>query len=209
MFTGIVTAVGTVRKVARRRRGGGEGLEITIAAPYTDLSVGESIAVDGACLTVTRLGRGTFSVAAVTTTRGRTNFGEYRAGRRTNLERALALGERLGGHLVSGHVDGVGEVVGRKAKGDALLLDIRAPRSVLEATVPRGSIAVDGVSMTVNDLKDGGVVQVSVIPFTRRSTTLGRAKVGSRVHLEADQVGRFVMRALAPYLAKRRPGRGG
>lgn len=205
MFTGLVTAIGTVRSVRRSRR----GLEIIIAAPYADLVPGESVSVDGACLTVVRAGRGGFTVQAVSTTRGRTTFGDYRKGRRVNLERALKADERLGGHLVSGHVDGVGEVVRRGRQGDAVLLDIRVPGPVLEATVLHGSVTVDGVSMTVNALPGPGLVQVSVIPHTRRATTLGRAKAGTRVHLEADQVGKFVMRALGPHLARLRKGGSG
>lgn len=197
MFTGIVTAVGTVRAVTKTAR----GLEITIAAPYRGVTVGESIAVDGACLTVVRKARGTFVVQAVTTTRDRTNFGAFRAGRRVNLERALEVGDRLGGHLVSGHVDGVGTVIRRRTVDDAVLLDIRVPKAVAALSVPHGSICLDGVSLTLNALPRAGVVQVAVIPHTLRATTLGRAKVATRVHLEADQVGKFVMQLLAPYRA--------
>ena len=195
MFTGIVTAVGTVRAVKQTPK----GLAITIAAPYRGLATGESIAVDGACLTIVRRSRGAFTVQAVTTTRGRTNFGSFRAGRRVNLERALKVGERLGGHLVSGHVDGVGEVVRRTTVDDAVLLDIRVPAAVAALCVPHGSVSVEGVSLTVNALPRVGVVQVSLIPHTLRETTLGRAKAGTRVHLEADLVGKFVMQGLGPY----------
>ena len=188
MFTGIVTAVGTVRGVRRAAR----ALAITVAAPYRGLRVGESVAVDGACLTVVGTGRGTFTVEAVDTTRGRTTFGAFRAGRRVNLERALRAGDRMGGHLVSGHVDGVGTVVRRELRGDTLLLDIRVPAAVAAAAVPLGSIAVDGCSMTINALPRRGVVQLAVIPHTREVTTLGGAQVGTRVHLEADQVAKLV-----------------
>ncbi|MDP3773632.1 MAG: riboflavin synthase [Gemmatimonadales bacterium] len=197
MFTGIVTAVGMVRAVKATAK----GFEITVAAPYRGVVIGESIAVDGACLTVVRRGKGTFAFQAVTTTRGRTNFGSFRAGRPVNLERALKVGDRLGGHLVSGHVDGVGTVVRRKVREDAVLLDIRVPRPVGALSVLHGSICVDGVSLTVNALPKTGVVQVSLIPHTLKATTLGGAKAGTRVHLEADQVGRFVMQGLAPYRA--------
>lgn len=200
MFTGIVTAKGTVREVKKTPR----GLQITIAATYRGLAAGESVAVDGACLTVAKKGRGTFTVQAVATTRGRTNFGHYRAGREVNLERALRVGQRLGGHLVSGHVDGVGTVVRRAVRGDAVLLDIRVPRAVAALLVPYGSIAVDGVSLTINALPANGVVQVSLIPHTLKASTLGGAKVGTRVHLEADQVGKFVMRRVAALRAKGR-----
>ncbi len=201
MFTGIVTALGTVRRARRTAR----GLEVTVEHPYRRrFAIGESVAVDGACLTVVKAARGTFVVEAVTMTRSRTTFGDYRAGRRVNLERSLKLGDLLGGHLVSGHVDGVGTVARRKELGDSVLLDIRVPPLVAALSVVHGSIAVDGVSMTVNDLPRPGVVQISVIPHTREVTTLGRANVGSRVHLEADLIGKFVSHLLAPY--RRRAG---
>ncbi len=200
MFTGIVTAMGAVRRARRTSH----GLEITIEHPYRRrFTIGESVAVDGACLTVVRAARRTFVVEAVTMTRSRTTFGDYRAGRRVNLERSLALGDLLGGHLVSGHVDGVGTVVGLEELGDSVLLDIRAPKLVAELSVPHGSIAVDGVSMTVNALPRPGVVQISVIPHTREVTTLGRARVGTRVHLEADLIGKFVRHLVAPYGRRR------
>jgi len=202
MFTGIVTAMGTVRRV----RHTGRGLAVEIAHPYRRRpTIGESIAVDGTCLTVVAAGRGTFTVEAVTMTRSRTTFGEYRAGRPVNLERSLRVGDLLGGHLVSGHVDGVGTVVRRAALEDSVLLDIRVPTLVAALTVLHGSIAVDGISMTVNALPRRGVVQISVIPHTLEVTTLGRARVGTRVHLEADQIGKFVQHLLAPHRAARPP----
>jgi riboflavin synthase len=200
MFSGIVSAIGTVRRIRATPR----GLAITIAAPYRGLTVGESIAVDGACLTVVARGKGTFTVEAVVTTRGRTCFGAYRAGRAVNLERALKVSDRLGGHLVSGHVDGVGTVVAQRRAGDALLLDIRVPAAVAALAVPHGSITVDGVSLTINAMPTRGVVQVSLIPHTLDVTTLGRGGVGARVHLEADLIGKFVQALVRPYRAKRR-----
>ena len=196
MFTGIVTAMGTVRRVRRTAR----GLEVMIAHPYRRRpTIGESIAIDGTCLTVVKTGKGTFTVEAVTMTRSRTNIGAYRAGRPVNLERSLKLGDLLGGHLVAGHVDGVGTVVRRRPLEDSVLLDIRVPKLVAELSVLHGSVAVDGISMTVNDLPRRGVVQISVIPHTLEVTTLGRARVGTRVHLEADLIGKFVQHLLAPY----------
>jgi riboflavin synthase len=201
MFTGIVTAVGTVRRVRRT----GRGLEVTVAHPYRKRpAIGESIAVDGTCLTVVATGKGSFTVEAVTMTRSRTTFADYRAGRPVNLERSLKLGDLLGGHLVAGHVDGVGTVVRREALEDSVLLDIRAPRQVAELSVLHGSIAVDGISMTVNALPRRGVVQISVIPHTLEVTTLGRARVGTRVHLEGDLIGKFVQHLLAPHAAARK-----
>ena len=195
MFTGIVTAVGTVQRVLRTRR----GLAITIQAPWRDLVIGESIALDGVCLTVARKGAGSFVVEAVETTRGRTRLGELAAGAAVNLERALALGDRLGGHFVSGHVDAVGKVVARRENGDELQLDIAAPAEVYALCVPHGSITVDGVSLTISELRNGrkqGTVRVALIPHTRDHTTLGSAAVGDTVHLESDLIGKFVQQLL-------------
>ena len=139
-------------------------------------------------------------------TRTRTTFGAWKAGRRCNLERPLRLGGRLGGHLVAGHVDGVGRVVARQVLADSVLLDIRVPKSVFDLCVPHGSIAVDGVSMTINAMPQRHVVQLSVIPHTLEVTTLGGARVGRRVHLEADLVGKFVRQLALPYLSRRRRG---
>jgi riboflavin synthase len=200
MFTGLVSSVGTVRAT----RPTPVGLAITIAAPWRGLAIGESVAVDGVCLTVVRRGRGTFTVQAMAATRERTLLGEYAAGRRVNLERALRAGDRLGGHLVQGHVDGVGEIIAVRRSDDAVLLDLRVPAVVADVTVPRGSIAVDGVSLTVNALPGPRTVQVALIPATRRVTTLGRAVVGRRVHLEADVIGKYVRQLTLPHSAPRR-----
>jgi riboflavin synthase len=200
MFSGLVSAVGTVRAARRAAR----GLALTIAAPWRGLRVGESIAVDGACLTVVRKSRDAFTVEAIGTTRARTNLGTYRAGRAVNLERALRAGDRLGGHLVAGHVDGVGRIVARAERGDTLLLDIAVPAPIRPLCVPRGSLTVNGVSLTISDLPKRGVVRVSLIPLTRRRTTLGGARVGERVHLEADLIGKYVRQLLQPHRAGRR-----
>ncbi|HYT64286.1 MAG TPA: riboflavin synthase [Gemmatimonadales bacterium] len=194
MFTGIVSAVGRVESVSpnggRGAREGGRVLRIH--APYRGLRKGESIAINGACLTVEKLAKGGFTVHAVQTTLGRTLIGDWRKGQPVNLERALRAGDRLGGHFVQGHVDGVGAVEQVAESGDALLVDIRVPREVEETTVLHGAITVDGVSLTVNTLPSAGVVQVSLVPFTREHTTLGRIAVGDRVHIEADVLGKYV-----------------
>jgi riboflavin synthase len=200
MFTGLVTAVGTVKSV--RRTAG--GLRISIAAPYRGLAIGESISVDGACLTVVAKGKGTFSVEAITTTRGRTRIGVYVTDTKVNLERALKLSDRLGGHLVAGHVDAVGTIARRAVLGDTVLLDIEAPADILRLCVPHGSITVDGVSLTVNALPKRGRVQVALIPHTLESTTLGGARSGARVHLEADLIGKFVAQLAMPHRARGR-----
>lgn len=188
MFTGIVTAVGTVRAATR----GPDGLTLQIGAPYRAVRKGESIAVDGACLTVERSGKGWFSVHVVSTSLERTLFGEYARGRRVNLERALKVGDRLGGHLVQGHVDGVGRVVAVRPHGDAWLVDVQVPAEVARVSIPLGSITVDGVSLTVNAIPAPGLVQLSLIPFTFGHTTLGDKTAGAGVHLEGDTIGKYV-----------------
>ena len=197
MFTGIVSAVGTVARATRDAR----GLELTIAAAYEGLEPGESIAVDGACLTVQSLGAQGFTVHVVATSLERTNFGGYAEGRRVNLERALRLGDRLGGHMVQGHVDATGEVLATRAHGDAWLLDLRVPAALARLAIPLGSIAVDGVSLTVNARPAADVVQVSLIPFTLQQTTLGERRPGDRVHLEGDMLGKYVAALLEARLA--------
>ncbi len=187
MFTGIVDTVGQVQSMARNN-----GVELRIKASYKALRKGESIAVNGACLTIERVVKGGFTVHAVTTTLERTLIAEWGEGRPVNLERALRVGDRLGGHFVQGHVDGVATVQRVAAQDDALLLDIRLPRDVAATTVLHGAITVDGVSLTVNALPEPGVMQVSLVPFTRAQTTLGRLAAGDRVHVEADVLGKYV-----------------
>lgn len=194
MFTGIVSAVGRVTR-ATRQTGNGKretGLALTIQAPFKGVKQGESIAVNGACLTVERAVKGGFSVHVVETTEGRTLFGEYAAGRRVNLERALRATDRLGGHIVQGHVDGVAVVQRVERRGDAWVYDLRVPDAVRQVSIPHGAITVDGVSLTVNELPGVDLVQVSLIPFTREHTTLGALGVGDRVHVEGDVLGKYV-----------------
>jgi riboflavin synthase len=192
MFTGIITAVGEVR----RRTSTAGGLELTIRSPYTDLEPGESVAVDGACLTVQARASGEFTAHIIRTSLDRTNFETYEIGRKLNLERALRVGDRLGGHLVQGHVDGVGTVQAVAQREDAHLLDLQVPAEVARVSVPLGSITVDGVSLTVNAIPAPGIIQISLIPFTLQHTTLGERRLGDRVHLEADTIGKYVAELL-------------
>jgi riboflavin synthase len=195
MFTGLIEQVGEVEVVRQTDA----GRELRIRASFDDLMDGESIAVNGACLTVREFGSGWFQAAAVLTTLERTTIGDWQTGTRVNLERSVRAADRLGGHLVQGHVDGVGTIIAREKAGDALLLDLTIPASLEPLFVLHGSIAVDGVSLTVNDLKPRGV-QVSLIEYTLRHTTLGDLNAGSRVHVEADMIAKHVRRLLEPYL---------
>ena len=198
MFTGLIDDVGRIEAVSRTSAGG--GLELRISCRYDDLVDGESIAVNGACLTVLSHGNGWFTVGAITTTLGRTTIGSWAAGRRVNLERALRAGDRLGGHFVQGHVDGVARVSAVAVDGDAQLVDLALPAGLAELMVQHGSLAVDGVSLTVNDLSAPGVgagsVQLSLIDYTLRHTTLGILVPGDQVHVEADMLGKYVHRLL-------------
>ncbi|MEP6589804.1 MAG: riboflavin synthase [Gemmatimonadota bacterium] len=188
MFTGMITAVGRIS----RTEGSADGLRLEIDRAWDDLVLGESIAVDGACLTVTAIGPGSFAVEVVSTTIGRTAFAGYVAGRRVNLERALAVGERLGGHLVQGHVDGIGTVLTVQVAGNATVLDVAVPAEVADVSIPRGSVTVDGVSLTINAIPAPGVLQLALIPFTLLHTTLGERRPGDAVHVEGDTVGKYV-----------------
>jgi riboflavin synthase len=187
MFTGIIETVGRLAAVSQDN-----GAVLRITAPFRAVKKGESIAVNGACLTVEKVLKGGFTVHAVATTLGRTLIGEWKKGRSVNLERALRAGDRFGGHFVQGHIDGVGTVEGVAEVDDAMLVDIRVPPEVAETTVLHGAITVDGVSLTVNALAEGSIVQVSLVPFTRAHTTLGRLSSGDRVHVEADVLGKYV-----------------
>jgi riboflavin synthase len=195
MFTGLIEQIGEIESVRQTDA----GRELRIAAPFTDLQNGESIAVNGACLTVREFGSGWFEAAAVVTTLERTTIGDWKKGTRVNLERAMRAGDRLGGHIVQGHVDCLGVVAAVERSGDALLVDLSLPQSIEPLFVLHGSITVDGVSLTVNELKPGGL-QLSLIEYTLRHTTLGDLKPGASVHVEADVIAKYVRRLLEPYL---------
>lgn len=198
MFTGLVDATGVIERVTQSDA----GREFRIRCAYEGLVDGESIAVNGVCLTVRDRGTGWFDCAAVITTLGRTTLGDWEAGRQVNLERAMRLGDRMGGHMVLGHVDGVARVERVQQEDDAILVDLVLPPELSELMVPHGSLTVDGVSLTVNALPGPERVQLSLIEFTRRHTTLGALSEGDAVHVEADVVGKYVQRLVAPYLAR-------
>jgi riboflavin synthase len=195
MFTGLVQDIGKIERADRR----GDSVELVITTkilPAGDLALGESIAVDGVCLTVTARQRERFTVLAGPETLARTTIGGLRPAAAVNLERALLPSDRLGGHIVAGHVDAVGDLAGKKPLGPAVELQIRAPRAVLRYVVEKGSIAVDGISLTVNRV-DEYAFSVALIPHTLDHTTLGGKQVGAKVNLEVDIIGKYVEKLLA------------
>jgi riboflavin synthase len=195
MFTGLIDDVGTIERVLDTPA----GRELTIACRYEDLAPGESIAINGACLTVRECAPRKFTVAAIVTTLDRTTVAHWIAGTSVNLERSLRATDRLGGHIVQGHVDGVGRVRAAARRADAWLIDIEVPDDIAELLVPHGAIAVDGVSLTVNEILGRDVLQVSIIEYTLSHTTLGALKPGDPVQIEADVIGKYVRRLVAPY----------
>lgn len=203
MFTGIVEATGVIQRLGRSAPPRADAeivrLELTTDLDVGSLPIGASIAVDGACLTVVERGPGRFSADLGPETLARTTLGERQPGDRVHLERPLRVGDPLGGHLVAGHVDGVGTVSARRERGGAVELDVSAPPSVARYLAPKGSVTVDGVSLTVNVVA-GELFSVTLIPHTVSVTKLGSAAPGQRVNLEADLVAKQIDRLIAPYL---------
>ena len=195
MFSGIIEEMGTVR--ATREMDGARELEIDASVVLEDLQPGSSVCLDGACHTVVEVLDEGFTVNSVGTTLSRTVAGDYTEGSPVNLERALAIGTRLDGHLVQGHIDGVGDLIGVEHRGEHRLLDFRIPSAVASGTLLHGSIALNGVSLTVNAISDDHICQVAVIPYTWEHTNLGMLEPGARVNVEGDLVGKYVRRLLS------------
>ena len=191
MFTGIVTDIGVVRAVRPTNRD--RRLEIETAYDLSTLALGASVAHAGCCLTVVELGDNWFAVEVSGETLAKTTLGEWRPGQRMNLERPARVGDELGGHIVSGHVDGVGEVMSVSPDGGSHRVSIRAPRPLHRYIADKGSITVDGVSLTVNEVSDD-VFGVNLIPHTWEVTTLGEIAAGTRVNLEIDMLARYLAR---------------
>ena len=195
MFTGLVEDVGSIAEIAPAP-GGGARVSVRTRLPNQDLERGASIAVDGACLTVVERNNGTFSADVSVETLRRTTLSDRRPGDAVNLERPLALGERLGGHLVLGHVDGVGRIRGREQAGEAVRVVIELPRDLLPLVVEKGSLALDGISLTVNEFAGDDAISLMLIPETLRGTTWGNKRAGDRVNVEADILAKHVARLL-------------
>lgn len=202
MFTGLIEALGRV--VETEKMDGGMRLAFTVPKKFSDVKTGDSIAVNGCCLTALSdpeaMDDGQFIVRAdlMPETLRVTTLGDLRVGDPVNLERTLRLSDRLGGHLVQGHVDAIGTVRERKEEGNAIFFKIEAPSSLMRYVIPKGSITVDGISLTVVD-EDGSSFRVGIIPHTAAVTTMGVRQPGDHVNLEADVIGKYVERLAAPY----------
>jgi riboflavin synthase len=198
MFSGIVAEVGIVKRFA----GNNEAASLSVEASraFTEVVVGESIAVNGVCLTVVHRCGSTFTVDVSPETLRATNLGELQPGEGVNLERSLCLNDRIGGHLVSGHVDGVGKIIDKRTEANTLHYTMQVPHHLMRYIVPKGSIAVDGISLTVVACDHDGF-KVTIIPHTAAATTIGRKGLEATVNLECDMLGKYVERALQARLA--------
>lgn len=190
MFTGIITDVGSVRQLEQR---GDLRARIVTGYDTAGIEIGASIACDGVCLTVVETGPDWFDVDISAETLSKTNLGHWAQTRRVNLERALKVGDELGGHIVSGHVDGLAEIVGIQQEGDSSRFTLRAPRALARFIAPKGSVALNGTSLTVNEVSDREF-GINIIPHTKEMTTWGDASVGDSVNLEIDTLARYVAR---------------
>lgn len=210
MFTGLVESEGIITRV--ERVSGGMRLEVYAPEFGRDMSIGDSIAVDGVCLTVTKFIRGAFIADVSQETVELTTLGALKQGDKVNLERALRLSDRLGGHIVTGHIDALGTLVMRHPAGNSTIYQFSAPAEVMEYVVPKGSIAVDGISLTIAQVRDDSFA-VAVVPHTEESTTLGSKAAGSKVNLEVDMLAKYVKRFIGVYASDdaegARPGRRG
>jgi riboflavin synthase len=197
MFTGIVTDLGTVRRITP---GPVTRLEIETAYPVDEIAMGASVCCNGCCLSVVEKGPNWMAFDVSGETLSVTTLGNWKVGTRVNLERALKVGDELGGHLVSGHVDGVGKIVDQRPDGGSIRITFEGPKPLMRFIASKGSIAVDGISLTVNEVTDT-TFGVNIIPITQEVTNLGSTKTGSAVNLEIDQVARYVARLLGKDVA--------
>lgn len=194
MFTGIIEDLGRIKRISTSSRG--SNMEIFASKIIDDLKIGDSVAVNGVCLTVAQFESGVFCADVMPETFKKTNLGELNIGDKVNLERALKASDRFGGHLVLGHVDGVGRILNKRREGNSELFKISAPGDIADYLVLRGSIAVDGISLTIIEARSDSF-SVSVIPHTVKATTLGDRTIASGVNLEADIIGKYVKAMLS------------
>ena len=190
MFTGIITDIGTIHQLEQR---GDMRARINSAYDMAGVDIGASIACDGVCLTVVSKGQGWFDVDVSAETLAKSNLGGWNVGHRVNLERALRVGDELGGHIVSGHVDGIAKVVAMHYEGDSTRVSLEAPEMLARYVAPKGSVALNGTSLTVNEV-EGAVFGINFIPHTKTATTWGDVRVGDTINLEIDTLARYVAR---------------
>jgi len=195
MFTGLVETVGML--LQRRGKAGGAALRVSCRFPKNGVATGESVSVDGGCLTVTAAGAGWFEVEASPETVRRTTIGSYRRGRRVNLERPLAAGGRLGGHFVQGHIDATARLAAVRREGHSMVWRLETPAGLGPFVVEKGSVALDGVSLTASAVGRGWF-EVTLIPHTLRTTTLSAKRPGDRLNMEVDVIAKYVEGLLAP-----------
>lgn len=193
MFTGIIEEIGFIKQIQRKPQGG--TLAIAASDVLVDSKIGDSIAIDGACLTMTQVDEAGFKADISAETLRRTTLGERKLGDTVNLERPLQLGDRLDGHLVLGHVDDVGTISGWQDEGDSSLMRVSVSSEVMRYVVYKGSVCVDGISLTIASLFDDGF-EIALIPHTKAVTTLGSKQIGNRVNIEVDLLGRYIERLL-------------
>ena len=191
MFTGIIEGLGTIKEL----QPAGQGKRITVEADFVldQTKIGDSLAVSGACLTAVSIAGKRFEVDVSPETLAKTTFGRAKIGERVNLERALRLGDRLDGHLVSGHIDGMGTVKSKRPAGNAVVVTIGVAEPLLRYMIIKGSVAVDGISLTINDCDRNGF-EVSIIPHTAKLTTIGFKDIGDLVNIETDMIGKYIER---------------
>lgn len=197
MFTGLVESEGIITRVERTQ--GGLRLEVYAPEFGRDMAIGDSIAVDGVCLTVVKFIRGAFIADVSEETAKRTTLGRLQQGGKVNLERAMRMSDRMGGHMVSGHIDGIGTLVMRHSAGNSTVYQIQLAPELMDYVVAKGSIAIDGISLTVAQLKDDQIA-VAVIPHTEQSTTLGAKPIGAPLNVEVDLMAKYVKRFVAMYM---------
>ncbi|WP_456432457.1 riboflavin synthase [Thermosulfuriphilus sp.] len=196
MFTGIVEGLGRIEYLERRA----SGLKLRLSPPFpaSELALGESVAVNGVCLTVIKINQTTANFDVSPETLSRTTLGELRPGDQVNVERAVRASDRLGGHIVTGHVDGIGWVLSRRQKGDFFFYEIELPKGLSKYVIEKGSIAIDGISLTVNAIS-GNIINLAIIPHTAQLTTMGRRRPGERVNIEVDIIGKYIEKLLSPW----------
>ena len=197
MFTGIITDIGRIRAITKTGDGEGEGrrFEVETGFDVSDIDLGGSIAHAGACMTVVEKGDTWYAIEVSAESLSKTTLGGWGVGTQINLERAMRLGDELGGHIVSGHVDGVGTVTGRESDGDSVRFRFCVPNNLAKYLASKGSITIDGVSLTVNEVENAEF-GINVIPHTQDATTIGQLQIGDKVNLEIDMLARYVARLL-------------